>query len=208
MVAGLPFRCMATHPPPCRAATGHREADTSLISDAPACTAASATTSLVVSIDTLTWPASASITGITRRSSSAVETGSAPGRVDSPPTSTMSAPSSTISCALMIARSLSNHLPPSENASGGTLMIPITNGRPSRVALGMTTQSKPACRGPRPGPRPGSPAADELHGLHAGGRIVAEEAPDGRGHGGRPRFLDPPHRHAQVLGVDHDQHPP
>ena len=82
MVAGVPCRCMATHPTRCRAATGHREADTSLISDAPACTAASATASLVVSIDTRTWPASASITGITRRSSSAVEhgLGAGPGR--------------------------------------------------------------------------------------------------------------------------------
>ena len=36
MVAGLPCRCMATHPTRCRAATGHREADTSLIMEAPA----------------------------------------------------------------------------------------------------------------------------------------------------------------------------
>ena len=85
-----------------RAATGHREAETSLIREAPAPTAASATSSLVVSIDTRTWPARASTTGITRRSSSSVGTGSAPGRVDSPPTSTRSAPSSIISWALMI----------------------------------------------------------------------------------------------------------
>ena len=37
MVAGVPWRCMATHPAPVRAATGHREADTSLMSEAPAC---------------------------------------------------------------------------------------------------------------------------------------------------------------------------
>ena len=96
MVVGVPWRCMATHPTRCRAATGHSEADTSLISEAPAPTAASATSSLVVSMETLTWPASASITGITRRSSSSTGTGSAPGRVDSPPTSTISAPSSII----------------------------------------------------------------------------------------------------------------
>ena len=61
---------MATHPTPWRAATGHSEAETSLTRVAPAATAASATAALVVSIDTRTSPASASMTGITRRSSS------------------------------------------------------------------------------------------------------------------------------------------
>ena len=46
----------------------------------------------------------ASITGTTRRSSSSSETGSAYGRVDSPPTSTMSAPSATRSRACSTAR--------------------------------------------------------------------------------------------------------
>jgi hypothetical protein len=39
---------------------------------------------------------SASISGIVRRSSSSTPTGVAPGRVDSPPMSSKSAPSSTI----------------------------------------------------------------------------------------------------------------
>ena len=97
MDLAVPDRCMATQPTRRRAATGHSEADTSLIREAPASTAASATPSLVVSTDTRTWPARARTTGTTRRSSSATGTGSAPGRVDSPPTSTMSAPSSIIS---------------------------------------------------------------------------------------------------------------
>ncbi len=97
MVSGVPRMCMATHPTPCAAATGHRLAETSFSRLAPAATAAWATAGFTVSTDTRTWPASASITGTTRRSSSASATGSAPGRLDSPPTSTRSAPSATIS---------------------------------------------------------------------------------------------------------------
>ena len=67
---------------------------TSLIMEAPAITAARAVEALIVSI-LIGLPASASfeITLMTRRSSSAAETLSAPGRVDSPPTSIRSAPS-------------------------------------------------------------------------------------------------------------------
>ncbi len=67
---------------------------TSLMIVAPAANAASMTAALRVSIDTVTpCSASAATTGRTRRSSSSSGTSTAPGRVDSPPTSTMSAPS-------------------------------------------------------------------------------------------------------------------
>ncbi len=72
-----------------------RSAVTSLTKLAPAASAASATSAFIVSIETGTSVTAAipSITGMTRRSSSASATGCAPGRVDSPPTSSRSAPS-------------------------------------------------------------------------------------------------------------------
>ena len=79
-----------------------RPAVTSLTIVAPARSAAAATTALLVSMLTGTAPsaASASTTGSTRRSSSSGATGSAPGRVDSPPTSRRSAPAATSSPAV------------------------------------------------------------------------------------------------------------
>ena len=105
--AASPCMCMATHPTPDSAATGHSDAEMSLTRVAPAATAASATARLTVSTDTRTWGASASITGTTRRSSSRSDTGSAPGRLDSPPTSTTSAPWRAISRPCATARSAS-----------------------------------------------------------------------------------------------------
>jgi hypothetical protein len=62
---------------------------TSLTSVAPAAIAASATSARVVSTLVRTPAADSSrITGRTRRHSSSLSTRSAPGRVDSPPTST------------------------------------------------------------------------------------------------------------------------
>ena len=94
MTDGSAGMCMAIHPAPVSAATGHRVAEMSLMMVAPAVTAARATAALRVSMETRApLAASASTTGNTRRSSSASGTGRAPGRVDSPPTSMMSAPS-------------------------------------------------------------------------------------------------------------------
>ena len=74
--------------------------------------------------------ASRSITGTTRRSSSSSATGSAPGRVDSPPTSRMSAPSAASRSPCSTAASASRNSPPSENESGVTLTTPmISTGR-------------------------------------------------------------------------------
>src|SRR5262249_4480781 len=74
-------------------------------------------------------------TGPTRRSSSSSETGSWPGRVDSPPTSTIVAPSSIIRRAAAAAVSGSRWTPPSENESGVTLTMPITEGRGKRFDI-------------------------------------------------------------------------
>ena len=50
-----------------------------------------------------------------------------------------------------------------------------------------------------------SATQDEAHRLGPGGRVVAEQAADGRGDGGRARLAHAAHRHAQVLGLDdHD----
>src|SRR5688500_2244491 len=66
-----------------------------------------------------------SITGITRRSSSRSVTGSAPGRVDSPPMSSRSAPSNASRRPWLTAASRSRNAPPSENESGVTLSTPM-----------------------------------------------------------------------------------
>ena len=84
-------------------------------------------------------PASCSSTGTTRRSSSSTETPSAPGRVDSPPTSTIAAPSSSMRRALATASSGSKLTPPSENESGVTLTTPITDGRGKRCSIGLSS---------------------------------------------------------------------
>ena len=98
----------------------------SLTMVAPAATAATAVSSFRVSTEMRPWSASASITGSTRRCSSAGSTGSAPGRVDSPPTSTMAAPAANRSMPWAMALAGSNQRPPSENESGVTLTTPMT----------------------------------------------------------------------------------
>ena len=67
----------------------------------------SATSAFIVSTEICAWtPAatSASITGTTRRDSSSASTGSAPGRVDSPPTSRIDAPSASSASPLLEQR--------------------------------------------------------------------------------------------------------
>ena len=74
------------------------------------------------------------ITGITRPSSSAVDTGVAPGRVDSPPISMIAAPAARSASALALACSGVVYRPPSEKESGVTLIMPITAvGRRDKV---------------------------------------------------------------------------
>src|ERR1700674_2130837 len=82
-------------------------------------------------------------TGIRRRSSSASEVRSEPGRVDSAPMSRMSAPSSSSSMARAKARSGSRYFPPSENESGVTLSTPMTSVRsPAKSSRVFSFQTK------------------------------------------------------------------
>src|ERR1017187_3011998 len=123
---------------------------------APAAKAARATPSLTVSteIGTLPRPANCSITGIARRSSSDSATGAAPGRVDSPPTSMISAPCSTSCSAWATAASASRNRPPSKKESGVTLTIPMTSAGRGKVNSNWPARSimksKPETRNPKP----------------------------------------------------------
>src|SRR5437870_11175319 len=114
-----------------------RPAVTLLTICAPASRAAVATSDFEVSIEMeiLILARSFSITGTTRCNSSFTETGSAPGRVDSPPTSIMSAPSNAIFIPPAIAASGSKNSPPSENESGVTLSTPMIIPRLERSTV-------------------------------------------------------------------------
>ena len=59
--------------------------------------------------------------------SSPAATGAEPGLVDSPPTSIISAPSSTILTALSTAQPASSYMPSPLNESGVRFKIPMTN---------------------------------------------------------------------------------
>src|SRR5690349_10812915 len=98
---------------------------------APASSAARATSDFVVSMEsgTETRRASASITGTTREISSSAETGAPPGRVDSPPTSMMSAPSEISRSAWANASSTEANRPPSLKLSGVTFKMPMMSVR-------------------------------------------------------------------------------
>jgi hypothetical protein len=69
---------------------------------------------------------------MTRAISSVEETGAAPGRVDSPPMSMMSAPSSARRRAWATAASVVAWRPPSEKESGVTLTMPMMRAREER----------------------------------------------------------------------------
>src|SRR4051794_40320504 len=163
---------------------------------APTSSAASATSRLRVSIDTRTWVARASTTGSTRRSSSSMGTSAAPGRVLSPPTSTTSAPSAAIARPWVTAASGSSQRPPSEKESGVTFRTPMTSGRDT---VSQATSENA---------RFWDLTVDELERFVACGHAVPELAPHGRRHRERARLAYPPHRHAQVLGLDDHEYAP
>ena len=71
------------------------------------------------------------MTGRTRASSSSGGTGAAPGRVDSPPMSRMSAPAASSASPWAMAAAGSRKAPPSEKLSGVTLTMPMMRGRSS-----------------------------------------------------------------------------
>src|SRR6266542_1713618 len=104
----------------------------SLTMAAPASSAARATMAFVVSIEIgmVERFASYLITGRTLCSSSSADTVAAPpGRVDSPPTAMMSAPSAIICSAWASALAIEKNAPPSLKLSGVTLSTPITSVR-------------------------------------------------------------------------------
>src|ERR1017187_8907239 len=131
---------------------------------APAASAARATAGFIVSIEsaTLVWAARRSKTGMTRRSSSASLTGVAPGRVDSPPMSKISAPCATNSSACATAASVLKNFPPSEKESGVTLTTPMTSfGRGKRNSnwrARMIIQKPPSTKAPTSREAPNSQA--------------------------------------------------
>src|SRR5438309_11331496 len=195
MVAGVPCMCMNTYPAPAVATRGiisesPRPAVMSLTTVAPASRAAAATEASEVSTLTGT-PASAArrkMTGTTRRRCSSAGTGGDPGRVDSPPTSRTAAPAAASSRPCSTARPGSRNRPPSENESGVTFTIPITAGSSiPRIARTLLV--------------------DECHRFRPGGGVGLEQTPDGRGDRQRSGLAHPPHRHAEVLGLDHHQDP-
>jgi len=96
----------------------------------PSASAARISSGVLVSTDTGTPSRSApSTTGNTRAISSAAPGATAPGRVDSPPMSRMSAPSATSRSHQASAAAVPACRPPSEKESGVTLTMPITRGR-------------------------------------------------------------------------------
>ena len=137
MVRGSPCICMRMAPARAAAtvpgeASSKESALTSLTTTAPASSAADMTAARRVSIETrMPSPASARITGNTRPHSSDAVTGAAPGRVDSPPISTMSAPASVSLRPASIASPTLKLSPPSEKLSGVALTTPISRARSS-----------------------------------------------------------------------------
>ena len=133
------FQCMMMQPQEVSAATstisGFVKPETSFTMAAPRRTHMRATSAWRVSMDT-TAPAStrARTTGTTRSASTFGETGVCPGRVDSPPTSMMSAPWSSISRPRAMATLWSRFSPPSEKESGVTLRTPMMRGRASETS--------------------------------------------------------------------------
>src|SRR5690242_10026491 len=214
--------CIATYPAPAPATTPSISgsavpADTSLTIVAPARSAASATAAFVVStlIGTSTRAATSEMTGSTRAISVSASTGSAPGRVDSPPTSSTAAPAPASSQAWATALAGATKRPPSEKESGVTFTTPMTgpaivahrNIRSAEYRPPLGSPNGAAARSRRPDrPLPALLRADQRHRLGSRGGVVLEDAPDRGGHGERSRLADAAHRHAQVLALQQDEH--
>ena len=135
MVVGSPCACITQtgnflDAQKSRSASSNVNPETSLTKPAPAATAAFATAALRVSIEIGLdrFCDICLITGTVRSISTSLAIRSAPGRVDSPPTSMISAPALTISRASLKALSLSANCPPSEKLSRVTFRMPMTFG--------------------------------------------------------------------------------
>ena len=140
---GFPCICITTipqsEPTQTSIIAGSCSPVTSFTIATPAAKPAAATSALQVSIDTATasFETNFLITGMTREISSSEPTSAAPGRVDSPPTSRISAPSSMKRRAADKVSIGSRCKPPSENESGVTLSIAMTSAVSSRSQLNL-----------------------------------------------------------------------
>ena len=135
MSPGVPRVCMSTtgtpFPATSSAMAGSARAETSFTRSAPAASAARATSAFRVSTEMgVVHPASRSrsMTGTTRAALLVRRDVRAPGRVDSPPRSSRSAPSETSRSACSTAAAGSRKRPPSENESGVTFTTPMRKG--------------------------------------------------------------------------------
>ena len=134
MVAGSACMCIRHTPHwPCAATTSAapvwRKAQMSLMMSAPASNAHCITAGLQVSTETGTCqPTAACTTAWMRAHSVAASTAAAPGREDSPPMSKMCTPSRSKRSACAMAAVAWGCWPPSENESGVTFTMPITQG--------------------------------------------------------------------------------
>src|SRR5450759_2524487 len=171
-----PRECITTYGTPAVATSGAIAGSTtppltSFTIRAPTASAASATAARVVSmLTTAPAPASARTTGSTRRRSSVSSTRAAPGRVDSPPTSTMSAPAASIARPWRTPGAVSWYVSPPENERGVTWSTP-------------TTRQPPAGGSPRTGYGGSDPLASDTGAL---GRTEAEHLARAPQREGRP----------------------
>src|SRR6201994_4765643 len=130
-------------------------------------------------------------TGAPRRTSSSAGMRCAPGRVDSPPTSTMSAPCAASSSPWPMAASAPSHWPPSENESGVTLTTPMTRqrgwlgspasrgrGAGSGLIMPPTLWGRPGPFRGAPPPAPPQPAAQAAQAQLAGPAAGLQRRPD------------------------------
>ena len=153
IVRGSPRMCIRTSGTRCRAASSARcgsdfSPEMSLMISAPASSAASATSSFCVSIEIgiLSRPRRPCKTGSTCASSSSAGVPQLPGRVDSPPISSKSAPAAPMTSACSMARLVSRNFPPLEKLSGVTFKTPITRVRSPRTSVREGRFRRKICR--------------------------------------------------------------
>src|SRR5581483_5339427 len=173
-----------------------------------------------------------SSTGRRRAPSSSAGTGGAPGRVDSAPTSSRSAPSATSRRACRAAAAGSRYRPPSANESGVALPIPITRTRGRSAAHSSSTPRRRSLtpdQAPRARPRPPGPRSvpgalgrgaferalrldgEDARDLLGVERLVVQESPGEPVELGHLRLQDAPGPDRAVdddllhLGVDEDR---
>ena len=134
-----------------------------------------------------------------------MEIGAAPGRVNSPPTSRISAPASLSARPCSMAAASSAKSPPSEKLSGVTLTTPMMRGRssarPAKSARGLVSRSmaaskasarpRPAAQEPRladgqQSPLPLRHDLAESKGERTAGQRQCRAGGDGRARGGPP----------------------